>query len=113
MPVLLRSQLHQNPNRLRHLKLVKLKPVSLRLVNLKLKSQKLESQEIPKLAKEIGFKIEDQPLTFTTAAGKVFTPGNGRVADKGKLVEDRSVKSNGMTLIHDVGQLRLCQERLY
>jgi len=65
------------------------------------------------LAKEIGFKIEDQPLTFTTAAGKVFTPGNGRVADKGKLVEDRSVKSNGMTLIHDVGQLRLCQERLY
>jgi len=49
MPVLLRSQLHQNPNRLRHLKLVKLKPVSLRLVNLKLKSQKLESQEIPKV----------------------------------------------------------------
>jgi len=36
------------------------------------------------LSKEMGLKIEDQPLTFTTAAAKVFTTGNGRVADKGK-----------------------------
>ncbi|KAG4106252.1 hypothetical protein H8356DRAFT_1070323 [Neocallimastix lanati (nom. inval.)] len=47
----------------------------------------------PLLDKEMGFMIEDRPLTFTTAAGKVLIP---QVAEefqiKVKLVEQRSGK---------------------
>ncbi|KAG4101178.1 hypothetical protein H8356DRAFT_933278 [Neocallimastix lanati (nom. inval.)] len=47
----------------------------------------------PQLAKEMGFKIEDRPLTFTNAAGKVLIP---KVTEefriKVKLVEERTGK---------------------
>jgi len=68
----------------------------------------------PQLAKEMGFKIEDRPLTFTNAAGKVLIP---KVTEefriKVKLVEERTGKVKGLTLTLDIGYLRLCKERLF
>jgi len=47
----------------------------------------------PQLAKEMGLKTEDRPLTFTTAAGKVLIPQiTEEFKIKIKLVEERTVK---------------------
>ena len=58
----------------------------------------------PQLAKEMGLKTEDHPLTFTTAAGKVLIPQvTEEFKIKIKLVKSVLVKSNDMTLIQDAG----------
>ena len=47
----------------------------------------------PHLAKEMGLKTEDRPLTFTTAAGKVLIPQvTEEFKIKIKLVEERTGK---------------------